>query len=55
MKKHCATLITGNKEIWDYRNIPLKIRIKMALALALTGIVEIKWKQANEIIYGDLR
>ncbi len=48
-----ATLKTGNKEIWDYRNISLRGRIQIALRLVLTGIVEIQWKKANNIFIKD--
>lgn len=42
-----------NKEIWDYRALNLKIRLRIALSLFFTGIVEIQWKKINEINYNE--
>ncbi len=47
--KSVASFRSGNKEIWDWRNLPMKNRIKIALALIFYGIVDIEWKKANNI------
>lgn len=43
-ENNVATFRSGNKEIWDYRNLPFKIKLKIAFNLLFFGIVDIKWK-----------
>ncbi len=50
--KNVATFKSGNKEIWDYRNLPILTRIKLAWALVIYGIVDIQWGKANFINLG---
>lgn len=49
--KTVATYQSGTNEIWDYRGIPLGVRIRIAIALILYGVVEINWKGANNIFW----
>ena len=51
MKQNVNHLITGNKEILDYRNLPLINRFKICWNLILFGIVDIAWEK---IIIKDL-
>lgn len=37
-----------NKEIWDWRNLKLIERIRIAIYLIFTGIVEIQWAKTNQ-------
>jgi len=41
--RNICTFRSGNREIWDYRGIRFRDRIKIALSLIFTGIVSIKW------------
>lgn len=45
--KKVASLVAGNKEIWDYRNLGIIDRIKIAYSLVRFGIVDIQWNKSN--------
>jgi len=45
MDNKVATFISGNKEIWDWRNLGILDRLKIACSLIFTGVVDIEWKQ----------
>ncbi len=47
-EKPVATYKSGKNEIWDYRGIPLRTRIRMSIALIFFGFVEIRWKGVND-------
>lgn len=45
--KSVGTLIARNKTIFDWRNIQLKERFRIACHLIFIGIVEIEWGGIN--------
>jgi len=40
-------LFVGNVEIWDWRNMSLKYRIRIAWRLIRYGIIELNWGRSN--------
>lgn len=45
--KKVATFMSGRNEIWDYRNLSIMSRIRIAYDLIFTGVVEIEWKEVR--------